>query len=341
MKRIQATTLAIATLIILSMAGIVGYAQPAPGSAPSVEERVQAVLERLSDHLKLTDEQRQSISGILTTQFTKFDEIQKQLNAIRKDTELMVNAFLTDEQKEKNFDLWPRFGGGRPFDGPGKPGARGGRRFEAGPRPGGFGKPDQPAGPGRRALQGLDLTDEQKEDIQEILKDDSISNKREEILKILTDEQKEAFQQRREDRPRGFGGQGFGGPRSGEPGIGRPDSERPGFSMRGFGGGPGFRGRGEARAEGREFGFQARGRFQDAPRLPQILNHLDLTDEQKVKIDEIMKSPSGNPREEIMKVLTEEQIKQLQELRPNVQERRRDREGRGLREGERGGRIEQ
>ncbi len=52
-----------------------------------------------------------------------------------------------------------------------------------------------------------------------------------------------------------------------------------------------------------------------------MLQHLDITDDQREKIRDIMQSNPDNPREAISKVLTDEQIEQFQQLRSRMQER--------------------
>ncbi|HPA47078.1 MAG TPA: hypothetical protein PLG59_13415 [bacterium] len=68
------------------------------------------------------------------------------------------------------------------------------------------------------------------------------------------------------------------------------------------------------------------------------LEQLNLTDEQKAKIDEIMKNRPQNMREEIMKVLTEEQKEQWEKMRSQAAERGRGAGPQGEGRGGRGGR---
>lgn len=73
----------------------------------------------------------------------------------------------------------------------------------------------------------------------------------------------------------------------------------------------GFRGAGRGEGPGPQEGAPMR-----------ALEQLNLTDEQKAKIDEIVKNRPQNMREEIMKVLTPEQQEKWKELRAQAAERR-------------------
>ncbi len=133
--------------------------------------------------------------------------------------------------------------------------------------------------------QGLDLTDEQREQIQELLQ----SNRAETnaaIASILTDEQKDAIV------ARAITGQ---------------------FQRRAVRARPGVR----ARTGGRTArGFAGRSRSLLTDRMAA---ELELTDEQREKIRTIMSEQraqgAGSAREAIREVLTEEQVQKLDEMR--------------------------
>ena len=157
----------------------------------------------------------------------------------------------------------------------------------------------------KRPFEALDLTEEQKaavEEIREKAKTDAEAAEtrearqeirqaaREEILSVLTEEQIAKLEQLREERPRGRG---------------RPGKGRIGIGPRGPFGGP------------------------DGP--PPVFEELDLTEEQKAAIKEIHEQAKTDAEaaetrqarreimqaahEEVLSVLTEEQIEKLEQLR--------------------------
>lgn len=220
--------------------------------------------QRMLGKLDLTDEQKELIQEIV-------EESRKKLKAD-------IEAVLTDEQLEKLEQL----------------------------------RDDQ----AKRPFDALDLTEEQQAAIAEIrekakadveaaetreAKQEIMQAAHEEVLSVLTEEQKEKLEQLREERPHGRGGPGKG---------------RIGVDPRGPGGGP------------------------DGP--PPLFEELDLTEEQKTAINDIHEQARADveaaetrearqeimqaAHDEVLSVLTDEQIEKLEQLR---EERPRGRGGRG------------
>jgi Spy/CpxP family protein refolding chaperone len=165
--------------------------------------------------LNLTDEQKTAIKEIRDKAKNDAEaaETRQARQEIMQAAHDDIMGLLTDEQIEEMEQLRANT-----MRGPGRPG-RG--NIGIGPRRGSFAGPDGITS----ALEALDLTEEQKDAIQAIrekAKTDAeaaetrqarreiMQTARDEILNLLTDEQKEQLQQLRPRRPREQGGPGRG-----------------------------------------------------------------------------------------------------------------------------------
>ena len=180
---------------------VAAWAQEAspPANVSPAEKRIAERVGRMTEGLNLTEDQQQKVKAILQDKSRRLEELREQLRGLEREMNEAIDAVLTEEQMAKNIrpplDARERepgeFGRGVP-----------GTRF---------------AGPGPMArLRGLDLAEEQRDKIREILRSRP-ENPREAVAQVLTDEQKERlkayqppfFQWGRP--PRGERGR-FGGP---------------------------------------------------------------------------------------------------------------------------------
>jgi outer membrane protein assembly factor BamB/Spy/CpxP family protein refolding chaperone len=198
---------------------------------------------------------------------------------------VFVTTALTDNQRKPTGGI----GGG----GFGGPGAEGGD--------GRFGAPPQPAQILPTFLQDrLNLTAEQKKQVDELQKE--VDGK---LAKILTDDQKKQLKELGQGGGAGRRGAGPGAAPEGQPPARREATPR--------GQAPGDRG---AAPGGQRPGGRQRGAFGAPLQSGQVLSPfsqqmLNLTDDQKKQVAELQKEVDGK----LAKILSEEQNKQLKEMR--------------------------
>ena len=179
-----------AGLFGVAVLAVVAWAQdvPAPDKDPPPEKSVADRAERVTRGLDLNRAQQERIEKVLRDRSAKVDELRRRQRGPERGTKEAVDTIMAEEQDPR--DVRRR---ATRRDVPrererGEFGHRGpGGRF------GGF-------GPMAR-LRGMDLTDDQRAKIQDIIRSSPPENRREAIAKVLTDEQKERVRSQRGFEP--------------------------------------------------------------------------------------------------------------------------------------------
>ncbi len=125
MRKVMLTVLTLALLSFLPAATHAQDTPPAPGDqpaqkqAPSPERRVDRMLDRMTQNLNLTDEQRGKLRPILLDQAQQIlalrqdtslspQDRQAKVRALRRATRQKVDQILTPEQKAQHRENWQR-----------------------------------------------------------------------------------------------------------------------------------------------------------------------------------------------------------------------------------------
>ena len=167
--------LLVVSLVGLGMLGSMAWSQKSP---VPVQEKITKRIERMTKALDLTETQQKMMRIILEEKLPKIEALQTQMRELKKETETAVDGVLTEDQREKKAELKPDKSEFRRGSRMGRPGR------------GHFGESGL-----KGMLRGLDLTEDQKTQIKEVLKDKP-ENPREAIQNILTEEQKEQLKQK-------------------------------------------------------------------------------------------------------------------------------------------------